>query len=145
MTAPAAIAVTPPPVRRGVPWIRVIAGVVIAALALYLPQVNNPENNTIFSQVMYLAVAAMGLNLLTGFNGQISVGHGAHSETTKGTRAAAVDLVWSAGAKVTREERAEVIRKLPPLLKKLRDGMESAGVPGEKRDEHIRACHFLAA
>jgi hypothetical protein len=67
--------------------------------------------------------------------------NGAHSDATKGTRAAAVDLVWSAGAKVTREERAEVIRKLPPLLKKLRDGMESAGVPGEKRDEHIRALN----
>jgi Protein of unknown function (DUF1631) len=67
--------------------------------------------------------------------------NGAHGDATKGTRAAAVDLVWSAGAKVTREERAEVIRKLPPLLKKLRDGMESAGVPGEKRDEHIRALN----
>jgi Protein of unknown function (DUF1631) len=67
--------------------------------------------------------------------------NGAHSDATKGTRAAAVDLVWSAGAKVTREERAEVIRKLPPLLKKLRDGMESAGVPGDKRDEHIRALN----
>jgi hypothetical protein len=67
--------------------------------------------------------------------------NGAHSDATKATRAAAVDLVWSAGAKVTREERAEVIRKLPPLLKKLRDGMESAGVSGEKRDEHIRALN----
>jgi hypothetical protein len=67
--------------------------------------------------------------------------NGAHSDATKGTRAAAVDLVWSAGAKVTREERAEVIRKLPPLLKKLRDGMESAGVPVDKRDEHIRALN----
>jgi Protein of unknown function (DUF1631) len=67
--------------------------------------------------------------------------NGAHSDATKGTRAAAVDLVWSAGAKVTREERAEVIRKLPPLLKKLRDGMESAGVPSDKRDEHIRALN----
>jgi Protein of unknown function (DUF1631) len=67
--------------------------------------------------------------------------NGAHSDTTKGTRAAAVDLVWSAGAKVTREERAEVIRKLPPLLKKLRDGMESAGVLESKRDEHIRALN----
>jgi Protein of unknown function (DUF1631) len=67
--------------------------------------------------------------------------NGAHSDATKGTRAAAVDLVWSAGAKVTREERAEVIRKLPPLLKKLREGMESAGVQGEKRDDHIRALN----
>jgi Protein of unknown function (DUF1631) len=67
--------------------------------------------------------------------------NGAHSDATKATRAAAVDLVWSAGAKVTREERAEVIRKLPPLLKKLRDGMESAGVLESKRDEHIRALN----
>jgi len=67
--------------------------------------------------------------------------NGAHSDATKSVRAAAVDLVWSAGAKVTREERAEVIRKLPPLLKKLRDGMESAGVPADKRDEHIRALN----
>ena len=67
--------------------------------------------------------------------------NGAHSDATKGTRAAAVDLVWSAGAKVTREERAEVIRKLPPLLRKLRVGMESAGVPESKRDDHIRALN----
>ena len=51
MTAPAAIAVTPPPVRKGVPWVRIIAGVVIAGFALYLPQVNNPENNTIFARL----------------------------------------------------------------------------------------------
>ncbi len=30
---------------------------------------------------------------------------------------AASDLIWSASAKVTREERAEVIRRLTPLLK----------------------------
>ena len=36
---------------------------------------------------------------------------------------AAADLIWSASAKVTREERAEVIRRLPPLLKRLREGM----------------------
>ena len=29
------------------------------------------------SQAIYLAIAAMGLNLLTGFNGQVSIGHGA--------------------------------------------------------------------
>jgi Protein of unknown function (DUF1631) len=70
-----------------------------------------------------------------------TVRNGAHSDATKAARAAALDLIWSAGAKVTREERAEVIRKLPPLLKKLREGMESAGVPAEKRDEHIRALN----
>jgi hypothetical protein len=67
--------------------------------------------------------------------------NGVTSDTMKATRAAALDLIWSASAKVTREERAEVIRKLPPLLKKLRDGMESAGVPESKRDEHIKALN----
>jgi hypothetical protein len=70
-----------------------------------------------------------------------SVRNGAQSEATKAMRAAAGDLIWSAGAKVTREERAEVIRKLPPLLKKLREGMESAGVPADKRDEHVRSLN----
>lgn len=67
--------------------------------------------------------------------------NGIHSDATKAMRAAALDLIWSASAKVTREERAEVIRKLPPLLKKLRDGMESAGVPADKRDEHIKGLN----
>jgi hypothetical protein len=67
--------------------------------------------------------------------------NGVHSDTMKAVRAAALDLIWSASAKVTREERAEVIRKLPPLLKKLRDGMESAGVPADKRDEHVKALN----
>jgi hypothetical protein len=71
----------------------------------------------------------------------VAVRSGAQSEATKAMRAAATDLIWSAGAKVTREERAEVIRKLPPLLKKLREGMESAGVPADKRDEHVRTLN----
>ena len=41
------------------------------------PTSTTADTNTVFSQVMYLAIAAMGLNLLTGFNGQISIGHGA--------------------------------------------------------------------
>lgn len=60
-----------------IPWLRVVVGVGVAVIALSLPFQNSPETNQIFSQVLYLAVAAMGLNLLTGFNGQISIGHGA--------------------------------------------------------------------
>jgi branched-chain amino acid transport system permease protein len=60
-----------------VPWTKVALGLVAAAVALYIPWMYNPETNQIFGQVMYLAVAAMGLNLLTGFNGQVSIGHGA--------------------------------------------------------------------
>jgi len=70
-----------------------------------------------------------------------AVRHGAQAEATKAMRKAATDLIWSAGAKVSREERAEVIRRLPPLLKQLRDGMESAGVPPAVRDQHVRTLN----
>jgi hypothetical protein len=71
---------------------------------------------------------------------------GNQSDATKELKRAAADLIWSAGAKVSREERAEVIRRLPPLLKMLREGMENAGVPAEKQDEHIqRLNNSLAA
>ncbi|MFT3666847.1 DUF1631 family protein [Piscinibacter sp.] len=62
---------------------------------------------------------------------------GAQSEHAKAMKRAAADLIWSASAKVSREERAEVLRRLPPLLKTLREGMEHAGVPPDKQDEHI--------
>ena len=70
-----------------------------------------------------------------------AVRYGAHAEQTKVMRKAATDVIWSAGAKVTREERAEVLRRLPPLLKTLRDGMASAGMSQEKQDEHIQALN----
>jgi hypothetical protein len=67
-----------------------------------------------------------------------AVKHDLHSEETKAMKRAAADLIWSASAKVSREERAEVIRRLPPLLKTLRDGMHDAGVPMPRQDEHIQ-------
>jgi hypothetical protein len=70
-----------------------------------------------------------------------AVKHGPQSEQTKAMRLAAADLIWSAGAKVSREERAEVIRRLPPLLKTLRDGMASAGHAVDKQDQHITALN----
>jgi hypothetical protein len=70
-----------------------------------------------------------------------AVRYGAQAEQTKAMKRAATDVIWSAGAKVTREERAEVIRRLPPLLKTLRDGMASAGMSPEKQDEHIQTLN----
>jgi hypothetical protein len=71
---------------------------------------------------------------------------GVQSDQTKAMKRAAADLIWSASAKVSREERAEVIRRLPPLLKTLRDGMEHSGVLPAKQDEHIqRLNNSLAA
>jgi hypothetical protein len=62
----------------------------------------------------------------------------AHSEETKAMKRAAADLIWSASAKVTRDERGEVIRRLPPLLNALREGMQSAGMDQASQDEHIQ-------
>jgi len=71
---------------------------------------------------------------------------GAQSETTRTMKRAAADLTWSAGAKVTRDERAEVIRRLPPLLKTLREGMAFAGYTVQRQDERIAELnHALAA
>jgi len=67
--------------------------------------------------------------------------HGAASDATKAMKRAATDLIWSAGAKVSREERADVLRRLPPLLKTLREGMGGAGLPQDKQDEHIQSLN----
>ncbi|MBB2485279.1 DUF1631 family protein [Mitsuaria sp. WAJ17] len=66
---------------------------------------------------------------------------GAQAEVTRQMKRAAADLIWSATAKVSREERAEVIRRLPPLLKVLREGMGHAGLSTMKQDEQIRALN----
>jgi hypothetical protein len=70
-----------------------------------------------------------------------AVRYGAQADQTKAMKRAATEVIWSAGAKVTREERAEVLRRLPPLLKTLRDGMASAGMSAEKQDEHIQTLN----
>jgi hypothetical protein len=63
---------------------------------------------------------------------------GPQGDSTKAMKRAAADLIWSASAKVTREERAEVIRRLPLLLKSLREGMVAAGMEAPKQDEQIQ-------
>jgi len=74
-----------------------------------------------------------------------AVRFGAQSVETKAMKRAAADLIWSAGAKVTREERAEVIRRLPPLLKRLREGMGTANIAADKQDERINALNNALA
>ena len=75
-----------------------------------------------------------------------AVKSGLQSAEIKNMKRAAADLIWSAGAKVSREERAAVIRRLPPLLKTLRDGMSHAGLSPSKQDDHIsRLNSSLAA
>ena len=74
-----------------------------------------------------------------------AVRFGGQGPETKAMKRAAADLIWSASAKVTREERAEVIRRLPPLLKRLREGMASAKMSAERQDERINALNSALA
>ncbi len=74
-----------------------------------------------------------------------AVRYGGQGAETKTMKRAAADLIWSASAKVTRDERAEVIRRLPPLLKRLREGMASANMNAERQDERISALNNALA
>ena len=56
---------------------RAIIGIALAVVALVAPFIYSPDINHLLAQALYLSIAAMGLNLLTGFNGQVSLGHGA--------------------------------------------------------------------
>jgi branched-chain amino acid transport system permease protein len=59
---------------------RVVLGavlLVLAAIVLYIPQYYPEFRTAQFTSVIAISIAVLGLGLLTGFNGQISVGHGA--------------------------------------------------------------------
>ncbi len=68
-----------------------------------------------------------------------AVRHGPQSAEVKTVRNAASELLWTASAKTSREERAEVIRRLPPLLTTLRQGMASVGLAADKQDHAIKS------
>ena len=70
-----------------------------------------------------------------------AVKDGPQGNKTMEMKRAAADLIWSASAKVSRTERADVIRRLPPLLKTLRDGMDAAGLPQQKQEEHVQGLN----
>ncbi|TDM08272.1 MAG: hypothetical protein C4K60_01985 [Ideonella sp. MAG2] len=74
-----------------------------------------------------------------------AVRHGAQSEEVRRVRHAATELLWTAGAKTSREERAEVIRRLPPLLATLRQGMTSAGLSSQRQDESLKSLNLALA
>ena len=71
--------------------------------------------------------------------------YGAQNDETRTMKRVAADLIWSASAKVTREERAEVLRRLPPLLKRLREGMTWAKLNPERQEERIHALNSALA
>jgi branched-chain amino acid transport system permease protein len=54
-----------------------VCAVVVVAFLLALPHHYGRTNTALWAQALYVGTAAMGLNLLTGYNGQVSIGHGA--------------------------------------------------------------------
>jgi branched-chain amino acid transport system permease protein len=51
--------------------------VLLSFFGWYFPTHYGPTDTSLFAQALYIGVAAMGLNVLTGYNGQVSIGHGA--------------------------------------------------------------------
>ena len=56
---------------------QIVVLVVLLALACALPFIVSPYRTFQFTLVIIYAIALLGLNILTGFNGQFSLGHGA--------------------------------------------------------------------
>jgi hypothetical protein len=75
----------------------------------------------------------------------VGVSHGTGSEQARAMKRVASDLIWSAGAKINREERASVLRRLPPLLKSLREGMAMSGLEPARQDELVKALNDALA
>lgn len=74
-----------------------------------------------------------------------AVRHGAQDETTKRLKQTASDLIWSASAKPTREDRAQAIQALPGLLARLREGMTIISVAAEDQEKRIKELSTVFA
>jgi branched-chain amino acid transport system permease protein len=76
--------------------VRVTALAVVVAIATSLPFFMSGFRLFQFSQVLIYAIALLGLNLLTGYNGQFSLGHGAFYGIGAYTSAIMIDR-WGIG------------------------------------------------
>src|SRR3989440_6524062 len=70
---------------------RILGLVVVLAIACALPFMMSGFRVFQFTQVYIYAIALLGLNILTGFNGQISLGHGAFYAVGAYTTAIMID------------------------------------------------------
>jgi branched-chain amino acid transport system permease protein len=77
MSASPAAATTTAPVTLRVSRRRLGVFAVLLAIACALPFVVSSYSTFQLTMVLVYAIALLGLNILTGFNGQISLGHGA--------------------------------------------------------------------
>lgn len=77
-TEPRAVLGPPPEARGAGPMVRGIVTVIVLAVGLALPFINdNTSTLRMLSLGFVMAIGAMGLNVLTGYTGQISIGHAA--------------------------------------------------------------------
>lgn len=67
-----------------------------------------------------------------------AVRHGAQHPDTIALKKSAAELVWAAGAKPNRTERAQVIQGLPQLLQRLRQGMTLLGLAATEQDAQLK-------
>ncbi|MGY2084026.1 branched-chain amino acid ABC transporter permease [Blastococcus sp. SYSU DS0539] len=75
-------------------WLRYAVFAAVVVVAVLIPLNSPPYVNFDLSMVMIYAVVGMGLNLLTGFNGQISLGHSAFFATGAYVGAVLIQEGW---------------------------------------------------
>ena len=68
----------------------------------------------------------------------VAVRHGQQSTEARALKETALELVWIGSAKTSREERAQVIHRLQPLLAALRRGMQAGGVEQERQEAALK-------
>ncbi len=76
--------------------LRLVGPMVVLAVALALPEFVSGFRLFQFTQVLIYAIALLGLNMLTGYNGQFSLGHGAFYGIGAYTTAIMIDR-WDIG------------------------------------------------
>src|SRR5512141_1943769 len=87
---------TPSPRRHALSRSQLIGLALALAVACVLPFVVSNYRVFQFTLALVYAIALLGLNMLTGFNGQISLGHGAFYAIGAYTTAIMIDR-WSIG------------------------------------------------
>lgn len=97
-SAPQEVAVPPRPAQVAVkPWVWIVVAVafVLPLLKFVVPNVISDYRLFVITTMMIAGIAVLGLNLLTGFNGQISLGHGAFYAVGAYTAAVMLDkIAW---------------------------------------------------
>ncbi|MDP3619802.1 MAG: DUF1631 family protein [Ramlibacter sp.] len=68
-----------------------------------------------------------------------AIRHGPQHADTLALKASASELVWAASAKPNRAERARVIKDLPALLLRLRQGMTLVNIEGAAQEAQIKS------